>query len=137
LESDSGTVAIALPLEPVERSLERVTTLVIIVGLLATLDVTMIAYGLITTAFRRLNRVVCTAAGIVAGDLSNRVPRGAPDTEVGLLSRSLNAMLAHIEFAFRANEQSEERMRRFVQDASHELRTPLVTIRGFSELYRH
>jgi two-component system OmpR family sensor kinase len=28
-------------------------------------------------------------------------------------------------------------MRRFVQDASHELRTPLVTIRGFSELYRH
>jgi two-component system OmpR family sensor kinase len=28
-------------------------------------------------------------------------------------------------------------MRRFVSDASHELRTPLVTIRGFSELYRH
>lgn len=28
-------------------------------------------------------------------------------------------------------------MRRFVADASHELRTPLVTIRGFSELYRH
>src|SRR5699024_7268737 len=52
-------------------------------------------------------------------------------------SRSLNAMLAHIEIAFRANEDSEERMRRFAQDASHELRTPLVTIRGFSELYRH
>jgi two-component system OmpR family sensor kinase len=32
---------------------------------------------------------------------------------------------------------SEERMRRFAADASHELRTPLVTIRGFSELYRH
>ena len=29
------------------------------------------------------------------------------------------------------------RMRRFAADASHELRTPLVTIRGFSELYRH
>ena len=28
-------------------------------------------------------------------------------------------------------------MRRFAADASHELRTPLVTIRGFSELYRH
>jgi two-component system OmpR family sensor kinase len=137
LESDSGTVAIALPLEPVERSVERVTTLVITIGLLATLVVTMIAYGLVTTAFRPLNRVERTAAGIASGDLSKRVPPGAPDTEVGRLSRSLNAMLAHIEIAFRANAESEERMRRFVQDASHELRTPLVTIRGFSELYRH
>lgn len=137
LESDSGTVAIALPLDPVERSVERVTTLVITIGFLATLVVTMIAYGLVTTAFRPLNRVERTAAGIAAGDLSKRVPTGAPDTEVGRLSRSLNAMLAHIEIAFRANEESEERMRRFVQDASHELRTPLVTIRGFSELYRH
>lgn len=137
LESDGGTVAIALPLDPVERSVERVTTLVITIGFLATLVVTMIAYGLVTTAFRPLNRVERTAAGIAAGDLSKRVPSGAPDTEVGRLSRSLNAMLAHIEIAFRANEQSEERMRRFVQDASHELRTPLVTIRGFSELYRH
>lgn len=137
LESDSGTVAIALPLDPVERSVERVTTLVITIGFLATLVVTMIAYGLVTTAFRPLNRVERTAAGIAAGDLSRRVPTGAPDTEVGRLSRSLNAMLAHIEIAFRAKEESEERMRRFVQDASHELRTPLVTIRGFSELYRH
>ena len=137
LESDSGTVAIALPLEPVERSVERVTTLVITIGFLATLVVTMIAYGLVTTAFRPLHRVERTAASIASGDLSKRVPPGAPDTEVGRLSRSLNAMLAHIEIAFRSKEESEDRMRRFVQDASHELRTPLVTIRGFSELYRH
>jgi two-component system OmpR family sensor kinase len=56
---------------------------------------------------------------------------------VGRLSSSLNAMLAHIETAFASRTASEQRMRRFVQDASHELRTPLVTIRGFSELYRH
>jgi two-component system OmpR family sensor kinase len=46
-------------------------------------------------------------------------------------------MLAHIETAFAARMASEARMRRFAADASHELRTPLVTIRGFSELYRH
>ncbi|MCB8775824.1 HAMP domain-containing histidine kinase, partial [Escherichia coli] len=60
-----------------------------------------------------------------------------PATEVGRLSVSLNTMLAHIEAAFDARKASEGRMRRFVADASHELRTPLVTIRGFSELYRH
>ena len=52
-------------------------------------------------------------------------------------------MLAQIETAFRAQQeseaaavQSEERMRRFVADASHELRTPLTAIRGFAEYYR-
>src|SRR5699024_3921498 len=52
LESDSGTVAIALPLGPDERSVERVTTLVMTIGLLATVVVTLITYGLVTTAFR-------------------------------------------------------------------------------------
>ncbi|QCU79497.1 HAMP domain-containing histidine kinase [Citricoccus sp. SGAir0253] len=137
LESGEGSLAIALPLEPVYTSVDRVTSLVATIGLLATAGASMIAYAVTTRAFRPLLRVERTAAQIAAGDLSQRVEMGAPDTEVGRLSRSLNAMLAHIETAFRSKEQSEERMRRFIQDASHELRTPLVTIRGFSELYRH
>ncbi|MEV4707353.1 HAMP domain-containing sensor histidine kinase [Actinoplanes sp. NPDC049316] len=110
-----------------------------------------------------------TAAAIAAGDLTQRVPdpephEGEPQTELGRLSRALNAMLAQIEAAFtaralsetaaraaesqardaaeaaRASEaravRSEEKMRQFVADASHELRTPLTSIRGFAELYR-
>ncbi|SFV23259.1 two-component system, OmpR family, sensor kinase [Micrococcus terreus] len=137
LESGDGSLAIALPLEPVHSSVDRVTSLVATIGLLATLGASVISYAVATRAFRPLLRVERTAAQIAAGDLSRRVENGPPDTEVGRLSRSLNAMLAHIESAFRSKEQSEERMRRFIQDASHELRTPLVTIRGFSELYRH
>jgi two-component system, OmpR family, sensor kinase len=137
LESGEGSLAIALPLEPVYSSVDRVMSLVATIGLLATAGASLIAYAVTTRAFRPLLRVERTAAQIAAGDLSQRVEMGAPDTEVGRLSRSLNAMLAHIETAFRSKEQSEERMRRFIQDASHELRTPLVTIRGFSELYRH
>ena len=71
------------------------------------------------------------------------MPEGDPRTEVGSLSRSLNAMLTQIERAFHAQEESEqaaheseERMRRFIADASHELRTPLTTIRGFAAHYR-
>jgi two-component system OmpR family sensor kinase len=48
----------------------------------------------------------------------------------------MNAMLAQIETAFAAREQSEARLRRFVADASHELRTPLTSIRGYAELFR-
>jgi two-component system OmpR family sensor kinase len=104
-----------------------------------------------------------TAARIGTGDLTQRVPdpeydpAGPPTTELGRLSRALNAMLAQIETAFIARAQSEAaakqaaeaaqlsearavrseaKMRQFVADASHELRTPLTTIRGFAELYR-
>ena len=104
-----------------------------------------------------------TAARIASGDLTQRVPDpeshpdDPPATELGRLSRALNAMLAQIESAFiaRAHSEaeakhaaeaaqisesravrSEAKMRQFVADASHELRTPLTTIRGFAELYR-
>lgn len=135
LESGTGSVAIALPMNQIITPVERATTLVATVGLMATLTASMIAYMLATRAFQPLLRVEKTAAKIAAGDLSQRIDLGPPDTEVGRLSRSLNAMLSHVEGAFHAKEESEKRMRQFVQDASHELRTPLVTIRGFSELY--
>lgn len=137
LENGDGYVVIALPLDSDSRTVEKMTSLVMSSGMLATLVMSLIAYGVTSRAFRPLVRVERTAAAIAAGDLSRRVEEYPPDTEVGRLSRSLNAMLAHIEYAFRGRAASERKMRRFIQDASHELRTPLVTIQGYSELYRH
>ena len=103
----------------------------------------MLGYGVVRSSLRPLVEVEQTAGAIAAGDLSRRVPEADPRTEVGRLSRALNAMLGQIESAFTAQANSEgaaraseERMRRFVADASHELRTPLTSIRGFAELYR-
>lgn len=137
LESGEGSLVIALPLEQVETSVERVTFLVATIGMLATLGASTIAYAVVTRAFRPLFRVEKTAGQIAGGDFSQRVETSAPpDTEIGRLSTSLNVMLEHIEQAFSEKEASEQKMRRFIQDASHELRTPLVTVRGFAELYR-
>jgi len=76
-----------------------------------------------------------TAVAIAAGDLSRRVARSDSHTEVGRLGAALNAMLGHIEAAFRAREASERKLRRFVADASHELRTPLTAVRAYAELF--
>jgi two-component system OmpR family sensor kinase len=84
---------------------------------------------------RPLGAIEATAAAIAAGDLSRRVERAEPRTEVGRLGLSLNAMLGQIESAFRAREQSEAKLRRFVADASHELRTPLAAVRAYAELF--
>ena len=133
----AGVVVIGLPLQSVDDVLKHASLVVTGVGLLTLLLASLIASWTVSRAFRPLARVEKTAAAIAAGDLSRRVEVENPATELGRLSSSLNAMLAHIETAFAARTASEARMRRFAADASHELRTPLVTIRGFSELYRH
>lgn len=133
----TGYVVVALPYENLDITMERLAVVIAGVAILAITLGTMIAYWTVSRSFRPLSRVEKTAAAIAAGDLSRRVDIENPSTEVGRLSGSLNTMLAHIEQAFSDRTASETRMRRFVADASHELRTPLVTIRGFSELYRH
>lgn len=135
--SGSGAVVVALPMAETVENVDRATGSILLAGTLATMVMSMIAYAVTTRAFRPLRKVERTAASIAQGDLTQRVEEYPIETEVGRLSYSLNAMLAQIEAAFRSKQASEEKMRRFIQDASHELRTPLVTIRGYSELYRH
>ncbi len=132
-----AVVVIGLPLQSVDDVLKHATLVICGAGLLTLLLASLIGSWTVSRSFRPLARVEKTAAAIAAGDLSRRVEIENSHSEVGRLGNSLNAMLAHIESAFAARTASEARMRRFAADASHELRTPLVTIRGFSELYRH
>lgn len=134
---DDSSVLVAWPLADTTENVERATASILLTGTLATMVMSLVGYAVTTRSFRPLRRVERTAASIAQGDLSGRIEEFPIETEVGRLSYSLNAMLAQIEAAFRAKAASETKMRRFIQDASHELRTPLVTIRGYSELYRH
>ncbi len=148
---ESTTLVIAASLADVDSAVERLVRIDLVVGVVVLVLLAMVGVALVRASLRPLVEIEQTAAGIAAGDLTRRVPDRDPGTEVGRLGRALNAMLAQIEYAFRAREaseaaaqhsatsarRSEERMRRFIADASHELRTPLTTIRGFAELYRH
>ncbi|WP_028280273.1 HAMP domain-containing sensor histidine kinase [Arthrobacter sp. H5] len=137
LSDGESSVAVATRLNTVNASVSEAGRIIFFGGFASIAAASLVAFIAVTRQFRPLSRVEKTAAAIAAGDLSRRVEVERPATEVGRLSRSLNAMLAHIESAFAARTDSERKMRRFIADASHELRTPLVTIRGFSELYRH
>ncbi|WNB85271.1 HAMP domain-containing sensor histidine kinase [Cellulomonas sp. ATA003] len=130
------TVAVALPLTGVERTLDQMRTVLLVTGLAVIVLGSFAGWVAMRRSLRPLAQMEATAAAIAAGDLSRRVASEPPSTEVGRLGDALNTMLGHIERAFAERAESEERMRRFVSDASHELRTPLATIRGYSELYR-
>jgi two-component system OmpR family sensor kinase len=168
--SRSGTVVqVGEKLSGIEKAITRLVWVDVLVGVGVLIALASIGAAIVRQSLIPLLQIERTAAAIAAGDLSQRVPdpeanEGDPTTELGRLSRALNAMLTQIEAAFIARAQSETaaraaeavardaadsaqasesravrseaKMRQFVADASHELRTPLTTIRGFAELYR-
>ncbi len=143
LADRSGSVVVATSLGEVDATVDRLVQIDVLVGVAVLAGLAVAGYSMVRTALRPLKEIELTAAAIGRGDLSRRVPDHHPGTEMGRLSRALNAMLEQIERAFGASADaearargSEERMRRFVADASHELRTPLTSIRGFAELHR-
>jgi two-component system OmpR family sensor kinase len=142
-EDGSGTLILATSLDEVDATAKRLAQIDLLVGLAVLGGLALVGTSMVRTALRPLSEIEITAAAIGRGDLGRRVPDHDTRTELGRLSRALNAMLEQIERAFRAQatsesraRRSEERMRRFVADASHELRTPLTSIRGFAELHR-
>ncbi|PXX69105.1 two-component system OmpR family sensor kinase [Nocardia tenerifensis] len=138
-----GSTTIGLPLTDNQETVSRLIFFEIATGAITLVALGVVGYLVIQRSLRPLREVEDTAAAIAGGDLHRRVPVRGVDTEVDRLARSLNEMLARIQYGVAATEASEEAarrseatMRRFVADASHELRTPLTTIRGFAELYR-
>jgi len=131
-----ATIVVATSLADVDATLRRL--LLIMLAVTGGILVALAALGLwvVRLGLRPLEAIGATAAAIAGGDLTRRVERAEPRTEVGRLGLSLNAMLGQIEEAFEAQAASERRLRRFVADASHELRTPLAAIRAYAELFK-
>jgi two-component system OmpR family sensor kinase len=133
-EPGSGlTLIVATSLASVDGTLSRLVLVEALVTLAVLAGVALLGLWVVRAGLRPLTEIGATAATIARGDLSHRVARDDARTEVGRLGRALNAMLAQIESAFRAREESERKLRRFVADASHELRTPLAAVRAYAE----
>jgi signal transduction histidine kinase len=92
------------------------------------------AYLLARAALSPVEKVVASARGITAGDLSKRVPVQHPKDEIGGLAATINDLLGRLEAAFARREEALAHQRRFVADASHQLRTPLTSIEGYARM---
>ena len=136
LPSNLGSVAIGQSLNDVDRTLNRLQWLFLLIGLVVVGLIAVASRTMIKVSLKPLSNIEDTAEQIAAGDLSARLPDAKPTTEVGRLTTALNTMLTRIEESFAIRKASEDKLRRFVADASHELRTPLTAIRGFAELHR-
>jgi two-component system OmpR family sensor kinase len=152
----SGLDVVALSMDDVQATLDRLLMLELLVGAVALVFAgTAGALG-VGRGLRPLTEVTDTAlavagevaegssesgngasgnsAGANGGGLGRRVPAGAPGTEVGRLAEAFNTMLTAVQTEVAGRQESEQRMRQFLADASHELRTPLTSLRGYAEL---
>lgn len=141
----SRTTVAGLPLDDVNRTLQRLVALDAVAGLLAVSGAAALGLIVVRRQLAPLREVAGTAhrvAELPLGEgeieLAERVPERLTDegTEVGQVGAALNTLLAHVEASLAERQRSEQRVRRFVADASHELRTPLATIQGYAELAR-
>jgi signal transduction histidine kinase len=122
-QARGGAVLVAATVGEIERTTERVRTLILLSAFLAALLGALLAAALTGRGLAPLRRLTVAARRIErSGDPADRLPP-AEGGEVGELTHTLNAMLA-------ALERARESERRFLADASHELRTPLTALRG-------
>jgi two-component system OmpR family sensor kinase len=133
---DDRTIIVAVSMGDFYNAMQRLVWAEIIVTGTVLVGLGVAGWWIVRAELRPLDAMARTAGAIAAGDLSQRVERTNPRTEVGRLSDALNSMLTQIEASFEQQQASEDRLRRFAADASHELRTPLTAIRGYAELYR-
>ena len=137
VEPRSGLMIVhGTSLADADATLKRLLVIELIVTGLVLAALAFLGAWIVRLSLRPLDAIEATAAGIGGGDLSRRVERAEPRTEVGRLGLALNAMLGQIESAFNAQAASERKLRRFVADASHELRTPLAAVRAYAELFK-
>ncbi|GGQ63036.1 two-component sensor histidine kinase [Streptomyces althioticus] len=144
-EVEPGVVLVsAAPVEDVEKTVERLVTVQVVVFALALTALVVFGRRMLRRGLKPLSDMAYTAHGITSHDLTEaaarlplRVDGRDGGREVAELRTAFNTMLEHIDDSLAVRAEAELRLRRFVADASHELRTPLMSVRGYADLFQY
>ncbi|MET0615986.1 MAG: HAMP domain-containing sensor histidine kinase [Thermoleophilaceae bacterium] len=125
-----GAIQVARPLDEVDRQLDRVLLVLLLVGAAGVALGAALAAVVARTALAPIDRFTRRTEEI-AGDpnTSHRIEVTSED-ELGRLARSFNTTLDSLE-------RSVEAQRHLVADASHELRTPIASLRANIQTLEH
>ncbi|MCB0878706.1 MAG: HAMP domain-containing protein [Thermoleophilia bacterium] len=135
VESETGVVAVGVPLESVDATLDSLVRIVAGAAIVAMVLGLVLAMLLVTRGLRGLRRIASQADEIVHDEhLGRRLDGEDGPQELSTLASALNSMLDRLDRLFEQRRRSEQRLARFVSNASHELRTPITAIRGHAQL---
>jgi two-component system OmpR family sensor kinase len=130
-------IQIGRPLTERDRSLQSLSTTLIISSLITLIAAFGTGWLFSGIAFQPIRRMTETAKTIgEERDFTRRVAYTGPQDEVGRLATTFNVMLTRLQDAYERVGLALAQQRNFVVDVSHELRTPLTTLRGNLDLLR-
>jgi two-component system sensor histidine kinase MprB len=125
-----GAIQVARPLDEVDRQLDRVLLVLLLVGAAGVALGAALAAVVARTALAPIDRFTRRTEEIAGDpDPSHRIDVTTED-ELGRLARSFNTTLDSLE-------RSVEAQRQLVADASHELRTPIASLRANIQTLEH
>jgi two-component system sensor histidine kinase MprB len=128
--ADRGAIQLARPLDEVDRQLDRVLLVLLVVGAAGVALGAALAALVARTALAPIGRFTRRTEELAGdADPSHRIEAGGSD-ELGRLARSFNSTLDSLE-------RSVEAQRQLVADASHELRTPIASLRANIQTLEH
>ena len=127
---EQGAVQLARPLDEVDRQLDRVVLVLLLVGAAGVALGAALGALVARTALSPVASFTRRTEELAAdGDTSQRIQTDRTD-ELGRLARTFNTTLD-------ALERSVEAQRHLVADASHELRTPIASLRANIQTLEH
>lgn len=129
-----GVVVLSTSLEESYRLVRHHVLSTIIYSVILLLIASTLVFIMVRKNLRPLACMIIVTKQIARGDWSRRVHLHRGSDEIGQLASSFDEMVDHLQAAFDAQAQSENRLRQFLADISHELRTPLTTIGGYTDL---
>lgn len=121
-----GSAVIAMPMEDIEDSMEKLLTILVSGSLLVVVLIGAGSYFLTQQALHPVAAITHKAQQISYSSLDERLPIYQENDELGQLSSVLNNLFERLNRAFQSQQQ-------FLADAAHELKTPLSILRAHWE----
>lgn len=123
-----GVLRFVTSLEEVDKTIIRISAILILVGIIIILIGGMSSIFLSNTIIKPLREITEVAKKIATGNFNERIIKKRDD-EIGELSDTINVM---------ANEivKNDNLKNEFMASISHELRTPLTSIKGWAATIR-
>jgi signal transduction histidine kinase len=129
------TVIVAQPYTTKALTLSRLTSTLMVVGVLALGLSGLLGLFVARRLTGPMNRLRRVSARLALGELDQRAAASGV-MEIDQLGAQFNIMADRLSESLRLLQADRDRLREFVADVSHELRTPIAALRTFTELQR-
>jgi two-component system phosphate regulon sensor histidine kinase PhoR len=125
-------IRLSVPLEDVQDQINRIRSIVIIVGLGVLLVIVTVSIIVSRRITKPLTQIAQDVKQIRSGDLNAQLSVSSND-EIGLVAKAINELVQKLKADIMQLKKSEQVRSQFLGNVSHELRTPIFAVQGYLE----